>query len=483
MCADGEDEEDEGSEDDSNDGSDDGSDEEDSDEEDSDEEEEEEEEDAGTIPTLEEVAALYKGPQRWRYLADPAFYVLHCEQTGASSLRTEPNFGTKYWYDVLPGDLLEAWDMWKEVSSRIAGEESEIDSKDDEAAVRDLPSTVNLSLPARNPYIPAAETMAPAAEKEGDTIITVELPVEVSKPGLNARLNAFRYMDKSNQWVVIPKVVVAMKFSSSIVAQNIHFHVANDLLGLILPDALNEVIYMVMMAGIVCEIESDDYGFSLVVSGFKDKILVVVKDILSTIFDKDFEFISPERFKMQSEVLLRRYNCEAIKAGSAASQARKMGLLPSQYSGKDCEAILAAYATASAEAHGKLLQFMGLFLRSCVADVLIHGSYGEIDADALINSVSGSLDEWPATPATTAESIEVERGVVPVSQLPAQSMHVLRTTARSQTEQSICVELYFQAGSSDVRTISFLDMLEQILSEPFFNDLRTKQQVRYLYNL
>jgi nardilysin len=72
----------------------------------------------------------------------------------------------------------------------------------------------------------------------------------------------------------------------------------------------------------------------------------------------------------------------------------------------------------------------------------------------------------------------MERHAMPVARLPAQSLHLLRTAARSPTESSVCVELYFQAGGGDVRTASLLDMLEQTLSEPFFNELRTKQQVR-----
>jgi secreted Zn-dependent insulinase-like peptidase len=48
---------------------------------------------------------------------------------------------------------------------------------------------------------------------------------------------------------------------------------------------------------------------------------------------------------------------------------------------------------------------------------------------------------------------------------------------RSVKEKSVCVEIYYQLGDYNIWDLTFVDLLEQMLREPFFDDLRTRQQV------
>lgn len=427
-------------------------------------------EDATAVPSLEEVAVLYTGPECWRYLVDSIAYAAICRnrenETGNSTLYIEPNFGTKYWRDELPADLLSAWDNWDESPAGLTTGCSEEGNMD----------FASLSLPHVNPYIPIIELSS--VTDNGDSMPPPEVhevPLQISIPNMSDRIAFFRYLDVGGIWTKIPKIVVAIKLSSSIVASNIHLHVANDLIGLMVLDALNETLYMVSMAGITCQIEADDFGFTIVASGFRDKMPALLSEVIERVFDNKFLFLTENRLKTQSEFLLRRYNNEAVKAGSAASTARRMALLPSQYSGKACQQILMAYPSGD-QTILKLRQFMGLFLHSCNIDVLVHGSCSDADSISISQLLSESIGRCPRIDLLTAS----ERHAPPVSKLPAQSLHVLRTAPQSPTERNICVEAYFQAGGYNVHTLSFLDLLEQCLSEPFFNDLRTKQQVRCL---
>lgn len=441
----------------------------------------EDNEDEGLIPSLAEIAALYDGPECWRQFADPEFYSTICakreEENCEPSYRVEPNFGTKYWYDDIPEDLLSAWNSWYLSVARLTTK-----SSDSDASVA-LKTASLLSLPVANPYVPSIEPLGPIFGPDApDESAKHEVPVPLDLPGLNDRLMVYRYFDNGNMWAAIPKAVLSIKFSCNIIAKNIHFHVANHLANLLLQDFLNETLYMVYMAGITCHIEADDFGFTFVVSGFTDKMPIFLAELLGHIFNKEFEFLSEHSLKSQSELLLRRYNNEAMKAGSAASLARKMALLPSQFSGKSCQQVLSAYSDGS-ETIKKLRQFMGVFMQSCVVDVLVHGKFADDVVNDFVRMVSQGLDQHTSlgTPQFPSPVVAIERRVTPVTKLPAQSLHILRASPRSPAEKNICVELYYQGCACDLRTMSYLDLLEQCLSEPFFNELRTKQQVMYLF--
>lgn len=54
-----------------------------------------------------------------------------------------------------------------------------------------------------------------------------------------------------------------------------------------------------------------------------------------------------------------------------------------------------------------------------------------------------------------------------------------RENAKNPAEENSAVEVYFQCGLNDTKLRASLDLLEQILSEPCFNVLRTKEQLGY----
>ena len=54
-----------------------------------------------------------------------------------------------------------------------------------------------------------------------------------------------------------------------------------------------------------------------------------------------------------------------------------------------------------------------------------------------------------------------------------------RQPAKNAAEENSAVEIYFQCGQNDPHLRAGLDLIEQILSEPCFNVLRTKEQLGY----
>ena len=405
---------------------------------------------------------MFTGPSQWRFLCDPLLCEFLRIELSDRDCLVESNFCTKYWLDKIPCDLLEAWDSWN--SGAYSGD-----------------FVSHLQLPVENPYIPS-EVLHPTSEKVTLRIDhTTEIPVEFSNKELHKRLTVHQYFDREEAWALIPKVVISLKFFSKIVSSSIHNHITNELLWLILRDSLNETIYTVMMAGITCEIEADDFGFTVIISGFKEKMLLFAKDIIQAVFDSSNNFVTIDRYLMQKEFLLRRYSSEGMKAEAAASTARKSSLLSSMYSGEVCEPILSSYTSESTEMLKKIADFIDIFRRSCVIDIYFHGHYPNSDSLSIIDLINECLENCPFSVdgpiVSPHKAMKVECRSVSVVHLPEQSLHVIPTYSRSKAEKSICIELYFQAPVFNIQTVSYLDLLEQILTEPFFNELRTKKQV------
>lgn len=51
--------------------------------------------------------------------------------------------------------------------------------------------------------------------------------------------------------------------------------------------------------------------------------------------------------------------------------------------------------------------------------------------------------------------------------------------AKNVDDENSAVEVYFQCGPDNLKLRANLDLLEQIISEPCFNVLRTQQQLGY----
>lgn len=54
-----------------------------------------------------------------------------------------------------------------------------------------------------------------------------------------------------------------------------------------------------------------------------------------------------------------------------------------------------------------------------------------------------------------------------------------RELAKNADEDNSVAEVYFQCGPDNLQLRASLDLLEQIISEPCFNVLRTQQQLGY----
>lgn len=66
-----------------------------------------------------------------------------------------------------------------------------------------------------------------------------------------------------------------------------------------------------------------------------------------------------------------------------------------------------------------------------------------------------------------------------IVKLPQEHAFVLPVLPRNPAEKNVCVEAYFQYDSFSLEGVCQMDLLQHLLKEPFFDSLRTKQQLGY----
>ena len=107
---------------------------------------------------------------------------------------------------------------------------------------------------------------------------------------------------------------------------------------MLIHDATTEIGYLASVCELGNSIRATDFGFTVRVNGFDDKLLNLTDELLKAIFGfntSEVELpqgINPDRFDACLEVLLRRYNNEGMRASSLCSDVRIRCLRPNIWS-------------------------------------------------------------------------------------------------------------------------------------------------------
>lgn len=258
-----------------------------------------------------------------------------------------------------------------------------------------------------------------------------------------------------------------VKLSSPVTIESPREAALNDLHYRLIKDSLNETIYTAEMAELYCEISHSDSSIGVRVSGFSQKATLLLRAVIDTIYDPD-RFVTEEIFQRQVEVATRQYQNETIKSSSTAYMSRLVSLKPTKYHPKTKLKYLldkAAVNVTTMKAH--CLRF----LHTLTIDVLVQGNLSSLEAYSLDRVLRGN-DKVPIGLSTNNVP---QQSIVRLPKHP--SAVVLAVAPDNPKEKNVCVETYYQLHEYELLGYTRLELLEQVLSEPLFDSLRTKQQV------
>ncbi|KUI56296.1 hypothetical protein VP1G_03557 [Cytospora mali] len=348
--------------------------------------------------------------------------------------KKEKWYGTEYTSEKIPDDLMEEI---KQAASSTSADR--------------IPA---LHLPHKNQFIP---TKLEVEKKE------VKEPAVAPKLIRNDGLARTWYKKDDRFWV--PKASLLVSCRSPITFASAENSVKARFFTDLVRDALEEYSYDADLAGLQYSVSLDSRGLVIEVSGYNDKLSVLLEQVLKTMRDLD---IKEERFTIIKERLSRAYRNWAFQqpfhqVGEYTSWLNtEHDFLVEQYADElpniTCEATRAFQKELLAQMH---------------MEVVVHGNLYKEDALKLTDMLEKTLktrvlpsSQWP-----------IWRSLL----FPPGSNYVYKKTLGDPANVNHCIEYWLYIGPRDDRIVRAKALLlDQILHEPAFDQLRTKEQLGYV---
>ena len=370
-----------------------------------------------------------------------------------SYLRTD-NYRLTIVSQQFPGnwDKKEKWYGTEYRSQRI--------DADFEAAVRKAGQTTvedripDLFLPHKNDFIP--------------TKLTVEKR-DVSEPTKAPKLirndESVRAWWKKDDRFWVPKGNVFVTLRNPLAAATPATSVKSKMFCELVKDALVEYSYDAEIAGLYYGLDSSSIGLDVEVSGYNDKLIVLLEKVLVSMRDL---MVEPDRFKIVKERVWRGYRNRDFQAPyqQAGDFSRWLGLEKAWIS-EQYQAELVHLTPDD------ISTFFPQILRQLHIEVLAHGNIYKEDALRMT-----SLIEHTIKPRSLPQTLwQVRRNLT----LPQGSDFTYKHTLGDPANVNHCIEYCVYVGDVADRVLrAKLLLLGQIAEEPGFDQLRTKEQLGYI---
>lgn len=304
----------------------------------------------------------------------------------------------------------------------------------------------SFTLPKANNFLPSCKLVKPIAS---EFILPKQI---IREDGLDIW---FGQDDKFRQ----PKGDCFLTFDCQAANEGIQITTAKRLWVALLNEKLNQKYYQANLAGMHFHFYPHQGGFSLQTNGFSENQLEFCTNLLTQIvaskdFSSSFSQIKAKQHRGLSNALLNKPINRLFSKLSVLMQQQNQA--PS-----DMADIMQKLTPDDiAITKDKLLTRFHL-------EGLMFGDWSLEDA----YRVSADIKTFRMMHGTCAK---LQRGVVDIRHSSALSYHV------ECQHKDPTVVIYFQAPDASLKNVALTILAEQLLATPFFNQLRTKQQLGYL---
>nr|XP_036584366.1 zinc protease [Colletotrichum truncatum]KAF6793884.1 zinc protease [Colletotrichum truncatum] len=230
-------------------------------------------------------------------------------------------------------------------------------------------------------------------------------------------------------------------------------------------DALEAYSYDAELAGLQYSVKLDARGLFLDLSGYNDKLEVLLEQVLITMRDLK---IKDKRFKIIKDRLNLGYNNWELQ--EPFSQVSDYMTWLNSERGYVVEECLAELPNITAE---DVRQFKKQMLSQMHIETYVHGNLYKEDALKLTDMIETILEprvlprpQWP-----------VIRSLI----VPPGSNYIYKKTLKDPANVNHCIEVWLYVGDKGDRLVRAKTMLlDQMSHEPAFDQLRTKEQLGYV---
>ncbi|XP_066923110.1 insulin-degrading enzyme-like [Clytia hemisphaerica] len=311
-------------------------------------------------------------------------------------------------------------------------------------------------LPHENPFIPESLDVK-VAKSEAE---------EKNVPQLIKDTNMMRVWYKADDTFVLPKSCIDIHLyspmSSLTPAHAAHLRLFIGLL----EEEMNEYLYDAALAGISGTHAGTDMGVIFMLSGYNDKQPLYLEYILNKLITLP---LKQDKFDLQMEIIE-----ESLKNFESLQPYQQMSSLANHVLEErywTTEEILQSLKDVNLTT---LKEFVPAFLRNIYIECLFTGNLLEHEAIQISESIEQVLisknHACPMLPIQHMMSREYE--------LPEGCCYLIEN--RNEIHEMSCILVYFQVGLMETRTNVLCELFSTMIKEPFFDTLRTKEQLGYL---
>ncbi|CAJ0757480.1 22016_t:CDS:10, partial [Entrophospora sp. SA101] len=310
-----------------------------------------------------------------------------------------------------------------------------------------------LKLPLSNEFIPTN------FEIKKQEVIT-----PLKHPNLIKNTDLVRIWYKKDDTFWVPKVYIWFKIQSPLVYTTPSNAVKTRLYLALIEDALNEYSYSAKIAGLYYNLAHDE-NFYIYISGYNDKAMVLLEKILLKM--KNFE-VDSKRFDLYKEKLLRGYRNTLYDTPYQTAMNCVYNLLYQKFWTNE-EKLSALENIVSQD----IQNFYPNLLNDLHIECLVHGNVDKEDSLKYIKIFEDILKPKPLSPSQRIG----ERPIL----LPVGKRYVYQRDVYDANDVNSAIEYYIEiCHNKDVKSRNKLSILAQIVNQPFFDQIRTKEQLGYL---
>ncbi|XP_034408413.1 insulin-degrading enzyme-like [Cyclopterus lumpus] len=342
--------------------------------------------------------------------------------------KTEEWYGTQYKQEAISEESLEKW------------------------ASADLNN--KLKLPMKNEFIPTNFEIYPL-EKDSPPVPTLIKDTAMSKVW-------FKQDDK----FFLPKACLNFEFFSPFAnVDPLHYNMAYLYFEL-LKDSLSEYAFAAVLAGLYYGLQNTVYGMSLFVEGYSDKQHILLKKIVEKM--ANFE-IDETRFDIIKEAYTRSLNnFRAEQPHQHAMYYLSVVMAEVSWTNEELKEVIIDVTLP------RLKAFIPQLLSRLHIEAFLHGNITKESALCMMQMLEDTLIEHAHTKPLFPSQLIRYREV----QVPDGGWYVYQQ--KNEVHNNSGIEIYYQTDMQTTHHNMLLELFCQIISEPCFITLRTKEQLGYI---
>lgn len=288
-----------------------------------------------------------------------------------------------------------------------------------------------------------------------------------NEPKLLLHTNRCNLFYKPENVFNMPKVNIMTMLRTKVAStMSVYESVLALLWAQIVDEHSSDFTYLASMASLHSSIVHVQRGIELTVSGYNHKVHIFLQRIVQTMKDVPAKLEQPLFERVKDKISKEYQNFMYAQPYQHAFYAADLCLETSKWSIEDKMMVLEKVTMED------VIHFSKRLLSSFYMEILVHGNVSVQGAKDISSILLDGLDPSPppASIIPALRVVELEKGKTVV--------HRMKEPNEGNTNS--CIEFLLQIGPLDLKDVSILALLHQLLKEPAFNELRTNEQLGYI---